>query len=690
MRTRLLTEAVRDALRRGDVDAAGALCRRALVENPDDTIAWTFLGAALRRQDPVQAEAALRRAIRSADAAAGVDAQFHLGNLLREQGRFAEAIAAYRAALEIVPDHPSLVNNLGLSLAAVDEREAAEQAFRAVLAREPGHRQALANLLHLLCKGARYREALGVADRYLRDNAEAPVEFWIDYGIARHAQCDFDAAAACFRRALRLAPRDPIALTDLATVLIDTGDFLAAEQAAAAANAAAPDDLHVLALLAHCRAHLCRWSDLNALHATIGQCLAADPQSGINPFQALSMPFDAAAQLQNARHWAAAFPLRCAPAPPLIHSRGDKLRVGYVSSDFREHALSFLAAEVWERHDRTRCATFGYAIGVPDDSPMRTRIRAAFTGFRDCHLDTADEIAGRIRGDGIDVLVDLNGYTTHANTAIFASRPARIQVQWLGYLGTMGAPFIDYIVTDRYVTPEIEQRHFAETLLYLPDCYCPSDTRRPVAETIPGRDACGLPERGFVFCCFNNPYKLLPDVFDVWMRLLRRIPDSVLWLSPGNAVAMENLAREAMTRGIAPARMIFAPRVPIAQHLARHIHADLYLDTTPYNAGTAANDALFMGVPVLSCSGETMASRVAGSQLQAIGMDDLVTHDLAAYEGRAIGLAEDRAALRAMRAQLASNRRTHPLFDMARFTRALEVAFESAASGSIPPRILHR
>ncbi|MFI4888098.1 MAG: tetratricopeptide repeat protein [Burkholderiales bacterium] len=677
MRTRALTDAARDALRLGKGDLAETLCRQALAEDETDRVAWTFLGAALRHRDCALAEAALRRAIDGPEPNA--DAQFHLGNLLREEGRYAEAIALYRAALSRVPDHSSVLNNLGLSLAAVDEHDAAERAYRAVLAREPGHRYAMTNLLHLLCKRQRYREAAGIGDRYLRANTEAPVGFWIDYGIARHAQTDFDAAAACFRRAVQLAPRDPAALANLGTVLSDMGKFVDAERAIAAANAAAPHDLRVLALLAHCRAHLCRWLDLEALHAEIAEVLASEPRSGINPFQALSMPLTAAAQLQNARWWAASVLPALPPAPAIVGSRGDRLRVGYVSSDFREHALAFLATEVWERHDRARFATFGYAIGVPDDSPMRRRIRGAFATFRDCHADTAEAIARQIRRDGIDVLVDLNGYTAHAQSGIFASRPAPVQVQWLGYLGTMGAPWIDYIVTDRYVTTGDDQRHFDEAFLYLPDCYCPSDTRRPVAETIPGRAACALPEQGFVFCCFNNPYKLLPAVFDVWMRLLRRIPGSVLWLSPCSIVAMENLSREAIARGVAPTRIVFAPRVPIAQHLARHAHADLYLDTTPYNAGAAANDALFMGAPVLTCSGQTMASRVAGSQLRAIGMPMLVTHKLQAYEECAITLAKDRAELQGIRRQLAINRQSHPLFDMARFTNALEAALVAAA-----------
>jgi predicted O-linked N-acetylglucosamine transferase (SPINDLY family) len=248
-----------------------------------------------------------------------------------------------------------------------------------------------------------------------------------------------------------------------------------------------------------------------------------------------------------------------------------------------------------------------------------------------------------------------------------------LQLHWLGYLGTLGAEHVDYIVTDAYATPPDEQRHFSERFLYLPNSYCPSDTRREVAAT-PSREACALPPQGFVFCSFNNPYKLLPDVFDVWARLLQAVPGSVLWVAPTSAAACANLQREADRRGVDPTRIVFAPRVTPSEHLARHRHADLYLDTMPYNAGTAANDALLMGVPVVTCSGTTMASRVAGSQLRAIGLDDLVTTGLDAYEARAMTLARDREALEDAKQRLARNRSTHPLFDMQRFTRDFERA----------------
>ncbi|MEP7206601.1 MAG: tetratricopeptide repeat protein [Casimicrobiaceae bacterium] len=668
--------AVRAAFQRGDEDQAMRLCRQALAATPDDARLWTLLGVALRRRDPDAALAALTRATTLDPLHA--DASFHLGNVLRERANWPEAIAAYRQALVHAPKHPGLLNNLGLALAGNGETVAAEGCYRAVLARVPNHAQALGNLVHLLCARRRFAEALGFAERALASGAVGP-DLWIDRGICERELGDGHAAESSFRQALALAPADPTALGNLAAVLIDRGDFEQAEPVLARSIAAAPGDANVLSLLTHTRQHLCEWHELNALQARVRACLAPGGQGTPNPFHLLAMPASPALQQEAARRWAAAVTPESLPG--IMATRGDRLRIGYVSSDFRAHAVAFLATEVWERHDRTQVTTFAYALPPPDDSSTRQRIRTAFDTFRDMQAASAADIALQIRRDGIDVLVDMNGYTTHEKSEIFARRPVAVQLQWLGYLGTMGAAWIDGILTDRYVTPPAGAPFFDERLVYLPDCYCPSDTRRPVAP-VPGRESCGLPLAGRVYCCFNSSYKILADVFAIWMDLLAADASSVLWLSPASARAMHNLRAEAARRGVAASRLVFAPRVAPEEHLARHAHADLFLDTFPYNAGTAANDALLMGVPVLTCSGDTMASRVAGSQLRAIGLPELVTDDLAAYAAAAHALAADPSQLATLRAKLAANRSRYPLFDMSRFTTALERALiEAAARG---------
>ena len=474
-------------------------------------------------------------------------------------------------------------------------------------------------------------------------------------------------------------PGDVATLSNLGSVLVDRGEY---EEAYQALTQAAQSDrsLYTSSLIAHCQAHLCRWDGLTELHASIAARLEENTDEPINSFAALSMPLSPEAQFRTAQRWARDL-VPIAPVPPAparTRPTSSRLRLGYVSSDFRTHAVAWLMSEVWERHDRARIETHAYSIGPRESSSLRTRIEAAFEVFTDCCDQTTEQIVRRIREDGIEVLIDLNGYTTHSKSEIFALRPAPVQVSWLGYLGTLGAPWYDYVLTDRFACPPQLQPFFSERFLYLPDCYCPSDTQRPVATVAPTRAACALPEHGVVFCCFNSAYKILPAMFTVWMRLLAQVPGSVLWLSPASATARSNLCREAAARGIDPERLVFAPRVSLPEHLARHVHADLFLDTTPYNAGTTANDALFMGLPVLTCTGETMASRVAGSQLTAIGLPELITTDLAEYEARALELARNPQRLRALRAQLSANRHTQPLFDMARFTRALDDLLISA------------
>jgi protein O-GlcNAc transferase len=298
------------------------------------------------------------------------------------------------------------------------------------------------------------------------------------------------------------------------------------------------------------------------------------------------------------------------------------------------------------------------------------------------------EAAARIHTDRIDILIDLQGYTGKPRTRILAFRPAPVQVNFLGYPGTMGANFIDYILVDRFIAPMAQQACFSEKLVQLPHCYQPSDTTRRITLPGPSRTACGLPMVGFVFCCFNNNFKVTPEFFEIWIRLLRVIPGSVLWMLESDSLAADNLRREAIARGVAAERLVFAPRLPHSDHLARHQLADLFLDTLPYNAHTTASDALWAGLPVLTCAGATFPGRVAGSLLHAIGLPDLVTASLADYEARAIQLAREPALLREVRRRLAHNRLHMPLFDMTRYARDIEAAFtrmwERWSKGELP------
>jgi predicted O-linked N-acetylglucosamine transferase (SPINDLY family) len=382
------------------------------------------------------------------------------------------------------------------------------------------------------------------------------------------------------------------------------------------------------------------------------------------------------------------------PAPvPLWRGeryRHDRIRVAYLSADFHDHATAHLAAGLFEHHDRARFETFAVSFGPDDRSAMRQRLERAFGRFIDVRGKTDQAIAELVRRHEIDIAVDLKGVTLGARPGVLARRPAPLQVNYLGYPGTMGAPYIDYLIADAFVVPPDGEGAYSEKVVRLPDCYQINDATRPVAQAPPSRAQAGLPPDAFVFCCFNNNYKITPDLFDVWMRLLRAVEGSVLWLLEGNAHAPGNLRREAQARGVAADRLVFAPRLAdLDAHLARHRLADLFLDTHYCNAHTTASDALWAGLPLLTCAGATFASRVAGSLLHAVGLPELVTHSLADYEALALTLARDEILLADVRDRLARNRLTVPLFDTARTTRAIEQAFTAMwerHKGNEPPK----
>ncbi|HSS71643.1 MAG TPA: tetratricopeptide repeat protein, partial [Casimicrobiaceae bacterium] len=635
------------------------------------------LGEIILKRDPGGAEEAWRNALKIDPH--NPEALFHLGNRLRERGEHEAAIDHFERALERTPGHAGVLNNLGLTLEASGDAQRAEACYREVLTAQPEHADALANLANLLQGQARRREAVLAYEKALAVRRDFPLKFWRRRGIALVELGAFADAEQSFREAARLAPDHLRTQIDLGSMCLLQAKFDDADVALARALELDSGSAYALTMLTHNRMQRCIWEGLEESFARLRTLITEAKQGAADnpvPFPLLAMPLGPEIEFLSAsalaRQIAAPIASRRLPEAANLPPPGKRLRVGFVSSDFRDHAVGHLLIECLERIDRSRMETFGYSLAPEDRSAFGQRIVGALEHFADCRFDSAEQTALRVRDDAVQLLIDLNGYTMHARTELFAFKPAPVQLSWLGYLGTMGAPWYDYVITDRFLCPPAAQAHFTERFLYLPECYCPSDTRREVASPAPLRAACGLPGQGMVFCCFNASYKILPEVFAVWMRLLTAVPGSVLWLAPGNTPAEVNLGREAAARGIDPARLVFAPRVGLAEHLARHANADLFLDTTPYNAGTTANDALFMGVPVLTCAGETMASRVAGSQLRAIGLAELITENLADYETLALRLSREPALLASYRARLAANRSTHPLFDMARYARDFE------------------
>jgi protein O-GlcNAc transferase len=626
---------------RGKLDAAIEVYRRALALRPDMPQACTNLGVALQHQGKLDdAVAAFRQAI--AGNPNHADAYFNLGAVLRLQDHVDEAAAAYRRVIELDPSHASARNNLALILSEAGELSAAQVLQRQAVGLWPDYAEGHNNLGALLLDQSRPQQAL-------------------------------DA----LRVAVKLKPDYPEAYLNMGNALRELGSLAEAIDAYRRAIELRPTYAEALAQLVYHRARACDWSDAGAE----GTLLSAVRQNAarIPPFMLIPTAATAADQLICARKWVEHFAV---PEQQVFQHhaapRAGPLRIGYLSSDFHDHATAYLIAELIERHERERFEIHGYSYGPDPNGAMRTRLVSAFDRFTDIDALPHRDAAARIRADDIDILVDLKGHTHRARPKILAFRPAPVQVNYLGFPGTMGAPFIDYIVADDFIVPRDRRTPYAEKLAYLPDCYQPNDTRREIAAA-PGRAACGLPAQGFVFCAFNNSFKITPAFFAVWMRLLHQVPGSVLWLLESNALVRRNLTAAAAAAGVDPGRLMFAPMLPHGQHLARHRHADLFLDTLPCNAHTTASDALWAGLPVLTCAGETFAGRVAGSIVRAAGLAEMVTNSPRDYEALALELARDPARLAAIRSRLCAGRKNLPLFDMAKRTRDLEALYARMA-----------
>jgi predicted O-linked N-acetylglucosamine transferase (SPINDLY family) len=671
-------------------DAAIAAYRQAVALDPGFAGAFANLGDALRRQGALEEAAiACRRAIALQPSLA--EAHRGLAHVLRQQGRLEEAMAAYRRAIALGPESAACLTELGNALAETGRFDEAIAAHRQALEIAPNRAETLLNL------GSAF-QAQGYAQQAL-DAYSAAVAARPDFAdahctlgtlLASHGR--WDEAAAAYRRAIELAPNFAEAHANLAGALRVQGRLVEAIEAYRRAVAFKPELSEILVEICHLRQQVCDWTGLEeAQFAALDKVREGDRRAP--PFAVLCLSPSPEDHLRTARRWARSFDAiaQSRPAmgaPAVVPATGGRLRIGYLSSDFNQHATASLIAELFERHDRTRFEIFGYSCGGDEASAMRTRLVAAFDTFADLRASSHVQAAERIRNDGIDILVDLKGYTQNSRPEILALRAAPIQVSYLGYPGTMGSSFIDYLMADRFVLPADQQRFYDEKIVYLPNCYQANDTGRPVAPLRPSRQDCGLPSEGFVFCCFNNSYKITSEMFGVWMRLLRDVPGSVLWLLEANEAVAANLDREATARGIAPQRLIYAPKLPLPEHLARLSLADLFLDTLPVNAHTTASEALWVGLPVLTCAGEAFIGRVAGSLLAAVGLPELIASSLEDYAAAAAFLAQRPALLASLRRRLADNRGKAPPFDIMQTTRNIEAAYlhmaERRAAGQPP------
>jgi len=626
----------------GRLDEAEAAYRLALGADPNLAVAHTNLGFLLQsRGDLDGAEAHGRSAVELAPGEA--NAHYNLGVVCHIRGRLEEAEACYGQTLRCNPDHIGALHNMGFLLHSRGQREAAEALYRHALRVQPSFVDAHFNLATLL------------------DQA----------GNEEGARAEYETVT-------ELEPAHVGALNNLGGIAQLHFDFPRAVEFYGRALAADPENGCAATQMAHCRQYLCAWEGFSELLERVKRIVAAGKGGQIFPFSFIALPVDAAEHLDCARQYAgkqlpAVIPAHVSAGVPRQDSR---LRLAYLSADFHQHATAYLIAEMIELHDRSRFELFGYSIGPKDNGPMRQRLMRGFEHFADISDLDDQEAAELIRHDGIDILVDLKGYTRGHRVGILGHRPAPLQVQFVGYPGTMGTPCVDYLIADEFIVPEAHFQWYDEKIVWLPGCYQPNDRKREVGD-MPTRAEAGLPADGVVFCAFHQSYKILPDVFDCWMRLLQRVPGSVLWLLESNVWAPDNLRREAAARGVNPGRLLFSPNLPLKEHLGRLQLADVYLDAWVTNAHTTASDALWVGLPVVTLAGETFASRVAGSLLRAAEVPELVATRVADYEEFAVALAlapERRAALRS---RLREQRDRVALFDAPRFTHGLEAAFES-------------
>ncbi len=648
-----------------------------------------------------------------------VDALFNLGVLEMEAQRPAAAAQWFERVLGVIPQHPDALINLGVIADGNNDPQRALELFRQAATANPANAHALAKFGNALARAG--QQAL--AYRHLHAAASAQPRFIEAVeGLAHSCAAlgRFKEAATYFEQALLLEPDNPAIAAALAGALLQLGQLDAAQRHAERAISADPHrpapyqvladvfffrktpaaavaaleqgyaqtgDGTLLGLLAAELRRTCQWDRWNQLWPELDARLTAGEWVG-GPFALLAQPPTAEQQLDYARRWAARYPVAEPPHPQRRQpvAEGRRYRIGYLSADFHEHATAYLMAGLLERHDRRTFEIFAYSYGPEDHSPMRARLRAACEHFIDIAWDSDDVAARRIRDDRLDVLIDLKGYTMGSRTALLAARPCAVQVNWLGYPGTMGAAFIDYLIADREIVPPALAMHYSERVVHMPHTYQPNDRSRAVAAALSRADY-GLPENAFVFCCFNQAYKISPELFACWMRLLRQLESSVLWLLEDNPVATQNLRAAAATHGIAPDRLVFAPRLPLPQHLARYRVANLALDTFPYTSHTTASDALWCGCPLVGLRGSTFASRVSASILATCGLPDLVTHTRPQYEQKILALATDFTALAEVKSRIAAARDHAPLFDAMAFTHDFEqilIEIHSRAY-SIPP-----
>ena len=645
---------------------------RAREIKPDLAAAWVGRGEVFFQLDLyIEALVAYDRAL--AIDATLPEAWLGRGNACTELKRYEEAFAAYDKALRIKPDFAEVWLGRGNTFFYLKRCDEALSAYTKASAIEPDLAAAWLGRANVWFELGRYDDAIAAYQKALAVRP-AFAEALVGFGNVLNAFKRYQEALAAYDKALALKPNLAGAWHGRGNIFIASHQYDKAFDSYDNALRCKPDLDYAASLRLYAKLHLCDWMNLETETAQLlSNVRTSDVVS--EPFPLLATPSSPADQLQCA--------IRHTQSRPRFTSlwRGeryshDRIRVAYLSSELREHAVAYLTAGLFEHHDKSRFEVTAISFERGKDSEFHRRITSAFEHFIDVSQQNDHGVANLIRQLEIDIAVDLNGFTRNGRLGVLARRPAPVQVNYLGYAGTMGSDCYDYIIADKIVIPQVHLEFYNEKVAWLPCSFLVNDTERAIAERMPPRSELGLPDDGFVFCCFNQPFKISPAIFDIWMRLLREVDDGVLWLKDYGDIAARNLRREAERRRVAGERLVFAPPVPaLADHLARHRQADLFLDTVHYNAHTTASDALWAGLPVITCLGSTFAGRVGGSLLEAVGLSELITFSLAEYEALALRLARDSSLLASIKAKLARNRDKSPLFDTRRSTAHIEVAY---------------
>ena len=693
----------------GDLEKAIEAYNKSILLNPDYAKAFSNMGVAFQDQGKFEEaiEAHKKSILLKPDYA---EAYNNLGVALQSQGKLEEAVKTYNKSILLKPDYAEAYNNIGVALQSQGKLEEAITVYKKSIFLKSDYARPYNNMGNVLKVQGKLEEAITVYKKSISlkpDYADA----YSNMGVALQSQGKLEEAITVYKKSILLKPDFAKAYNNMGNVLKDQGkteeaiksfknalllkpDFAEAFnnmgnafqgqnklgeaiEAYTKALSIKPDYDSARAQRLHQQAHICDWTAIEEDRKLIPELGIFE--KSVSPFFMLSLEDAPDLHHQRSKLYSInMYPQKPIPLPDKPLKKPKRIRIGYFSADFKIHPVSYLIAKVIEKHNRDKFEIFGYLLVGNKEDELRKRFEKSFDALKDVSKFSDKEVALLSRQDNIDIAIDLNGYTQNSRSSIFAYRAAPVQINYLGFPGTMGADFIDYIIADQHLIPTENKKYFTEKPIYLPNTYMPTDNSREFSNRFISRSDMGLPDEAFVFCCFNNNYKITNLEFDIWMRLLIKVKGSVLWLRRSNQLSDKNIIKEAKKRNVDASRIVFADRVPIEEHLARHKLADLFIDTFAFNAHTTTTEALWAGLPVITKQGKGFAARVAGSLLKAIGLPELITKNVRDYENLIFELATNTNKLKVVKDKISENRLSKPLFDTELYLKHIEYGYQQA------------